>query len=234
MQIVCTLRVLSSSTFIVYRFEKIMSNSHHQTIAVNCNIEFRVWDLERFGILQRFFNALKRWSEQAHAGLLGDSDTNNTTSSQQDSTQYRRPLPTDSTQEMPNATAVNRTSANARQNAIDKPELWLLNFRPQDLKALGLPDHATSARTLREWNGITKRARKKQIKDDETLRNLADFSDMLKGFSAIEIVFVRCAVDEKDKAILEYHTALGNYESHVAVEELLLFFGFPHIINRSC
>jgi hypothetical protein len=32
-----------------------MSNSHHQTIAVNCNIEFRVWDLERFGILQRFF-----------------------------------------------------------------------------------------------------------------------------------------------------------------------------------
>lgn len=203
---------------------------HTQPIPMDYRITFRAWDMERLGILQRFFNALKRWSEQEYPTLSrmdrGEDDKRNPG----DITLSRRPQMGVKASDDTVATAVNRGQITTGSSAVDKPELWLLNFRPQDMTALGLPDHAQATHHLRDWRTMSRKERKAQIKGDEGLATLADFADMIGNFKGLEVVFVRCAIIEHDRAIMEYRTALPDYQSRSAIEELLLFFGFPHIL----
>ncbi|MGB1286028.1 MAG: hypothetical protein ACPG7F_05805, partial [Aggregatilineales bacterium] len=74
----------------------------------------------------------------------------------------------------------------------DKAEDWMLNFRPQDLELLGMPDHRTSISTLKAWRGLPRRERRNQIGDDAALQILADFSDMIKYFRDVDYDLVGC------------------------------------------
>jgi hypothetical protein len=118
-----------------------------------------------------------------------------------------------------------------------KPEEWLLALRPQDLKYLGMPSHRESIEAFRSWQGLSRRDKRKAIKADpngDQLQILDDFGNMLGYWQKVEFELVTCERDESDRASLIYSTYDFPFEGKVALEELLMFFGFLSIINDSC
>lgn len=193
----------------------------------NCTMEFRVYDTERFQMLQRFFGSLKEWTQSldaedtSSAPNMGDTAVNRSLMAR----------PTDDTQEALKITAEDDTRQ--RRN-FSKPEEWLLAFRPQDLDALGMPDHPEAIRALRDWHGMSRRERRKVTRGNPDLQILADFADMLRHWQDVQFELVACEMVERDTARIEYSTFDFPFKGKVALEELLLFFGFFSITRDSC
>jgi hypothetical protein len=174
----------------------------------NCVIEFRVTDEQRFQIFLRFFESLRT------------------------QTQSRSPM---------QANSIADTIANAatlKAKSYDSPEEWMLTFRPQDLAYLKLPPHRDAIQALKRWQGLTRKERRTDIKEngsgDPALQTLAEFVDMLKHFQHIEYELVRCEKTSSDSARIDYTAYSYRFRGKVALEEMLLFFGFFSIINDSC
>lgn len=193
----------------------------------NCTLEFRVYDPERFQLLQRFFGNLKEWTQNLN------TETNASQSPIGD-TAVSRPMaarPSDDTQE---ALKVSAEDDTRQRRNFSKPEEWLLALRPQDLDALGMPDHPEAIRALREWHGMSRRERRKITRGNRDLQTLADFADMLRHWQDVEFELITCEMVERDTARIEYSTFDFPFQGKVALEEFLLFFGFFSITRDSC
>lgn len=193
----------------------------------NCYVEFRVYDDQRFTILERFFKPLKDYTQKNTSEPASD-----------DATVERLSIPSnpsDATQEAMMLTNPTETVANRKQFA--KPEEWLLALRPQDIELLGMPQHAVSVVALREWQGLSRRERRKAIKAQdnvEQLRILADFNDMLRYWQDVEYQLIALERIDSDKGRVTYLADDFPFEGKVAIEELLMFFGFLSILKDSC
>lgn len=192
-------------------------------VTPNCYIEFRVVDKKRFEILLRFFEPLKKWTQNPSGDDdYGDADKTVATRLAKEDTQDRMTLAREETRQ--------------RRN-FAKPEEWLLAFRPQDLTYLGMPNHRDSIQVSREWNGLARRERRQFIKEHDQegqLQMLADFVDMMKHWQDIEYELVACEMHESDRAKITYSTFKYPFEGKVALEQMLLFFGFFSVISDSC
>lgn len=188
----------------------------------NCTIEFRVHDPQRYNLLERFFQALRDYTRNIEPQALKMQD---------------------------DVTAVGRNSLMTFEEAsgededthakrpFAKPEEWLLALRPQDLEALKMPSHREAIEAIREWQGLTRRERRKLIKTKENakvLRNLADFTDMLRYWQAVEYELISLEQTDPDKARIRYSAFDFPFEGKVALEELLMFFGFLSILKDTC
>lgn len=191
-------------------------------IKPSCTIEFRVHDPQRYSLLERFFQALR---------------------------DYTRNLDTNMPQLQGDATAMGRgmllASANDEvsleetiaKKQFSRPEEWLLTLRPQDLEQLNMPNHRESILAIRDWQGLSRRERRKLIKSQENskvLRNLADFTDMLRYWQDVEYELVALEQTDPDKARIRYVAFDFPFKGKVALEELLMFFGFLSILKDSC
>lgn len=116
----------------------------------------------------------------------------------------------------------------------EKPEDWMLIFRPQDLQLLGMPGHLEAVAALRAWEGITRSERRTIIKKDEALQQLADFADMVKRLTNTRYQVISCEKIAPDVARLEFTTDEPIFTERDAVESLLLFFGFFNLIDEAC
>lgn len=190
----------------------------------NCYIEFRVYDEQRFELLQRFFEPLKNYTENDDSDAHSDGTTAN-----------RTPVShTDATQE--SVAFLSSEDTRARRH-FAKPEEWLLALRPQDLELLRMPQHRDAIEAFRSWQGLSRREKRKLIKADpnkEQLLVLSDFGNMLRYWQDVEFELVALERDESDRASITYSTFDFPFEGKVALEELLMFFGFLSIINDSC
>lgn len=189
----------------------------------NCSIAFRVFDDERFAVFQRFFQALKQWSQQQAKEPGSGADT----------TAQR--IPVSSTADTQEATII--TSDQATQSRMGKPEQWLLTLRPQDLDSLGLPLHTTAIQLLRTWSTISRRERRSEIKrnaEPSKAQALADFADMLSYWQDAEIALVECSREGRDLARIRYATLHYPFQGKSALEEMLMFFGFFNIVEDNC
>lgn len=138
------------------------------------------------------------------------------------------------TQEVLRFTAKDDTQA---RRHFAKPAEWLLALRPQDLDFLGMPAHRDSIEAIRGWQGLSRRERRKAIKEHENrrqLRGLADFLDMLKYWQDVEYELVSLKQTDPDKARISYATFDYPFKGKAALEELLMFFGFLSILKDSC
>lgn len=190
----------------------------------NCYIEFRVYDEQRFAILQRFFEPLKNYTESDDSDAHSDGTTANRTPASH----------TDATQE--SVTFLSSEDTRARRH-FAKPAEWLLALRPQDLELLGMPNHRDAIEAFRSWQGLSRREKRKAIRahpDKERLLVLSDFGNMLRYWQDVEFELVALERDESDLASIKYSTFDFPFEGKVALEELLMFFGFLSIINDSC
>ncbi|GAB5490806.1 MAG: hypothetical protein Phog2KO_10210 [Phototrophicaceae bacterium] len=191
-------------------------------IKPSCTIEFRVHDPERYSLLERFFQALREYTKSID-----------------------RPKP----EIQDDVTAVGRgtllASADDETNLeetiakkqFSRPEEWLLTLRPQDLEQLNMPNHRESILAIRDWQGLSRRERRKLIKAQENakvLRNLADFTDMLRYWQDVEYELVALEQTDPDKARIRYTAFDFPFKGKVALEELLMFFGFLSILKDSC
>lgn len=201
-----------------------MSDSWETTKA-NCFIEFRVLDKKRFEILKRFFDALQAALSSPNADDGDDSTLASRSTIIAD---------TQETRQVAEETRPRKSTGN-----FDKPEQWLLSFRPQDLEYLRMPPHADSIKMLREWSALSRRERRRHIKATKAdatgdLHILADFADMLKKWNSIEYDLITCEMHESDRARVTYSTYKFPFEGKAALEDMLIFFGFLSFINDSC
>jgi hypothetical protein len=190
----------------------------------NCYIEFRVYDEKRFQILQRFFEPLKDYTQNDNSDAHSDTTTANRT-------------PVSHADETQEHIAFSSTEATRARRHFAKPEEWLLALRPQDLELLKMPEHPNAIVAFRSWQGLSRREKRKLIKADpnkEQLQMLSDFGNMLRYWQDVEFELVALKRDESDRASIVYSTFDFPFEGKVALEELLMFFGFLSIINDSC
>lgn len=190
----------------------------------NCYIEFRVYDRDRFELMQRFFDVLRDWTRNlgGEPQRAGESVGSRRAALNADDTQESAQLntsPTDETRE--------------RRN-FSRPAEWLLALKPHDLEQLGMPPHPKAIRSLRNWQGLSRRERRKETRGNRDLQALADFADMIRHWQDVEYELIACEMTESDRARIEYSTFDFPYKGKVALEELLLFFGFFSIIHDSC
>jgi len=204
----------------------------------NCEIEFRVYDMERYKIFLRFFDALRKWTQSLQpASIHGSATTSNhaaqQTLSDDDTNPSRSPV---SSQEETVETLAVHQEETVNRKQFSRPEDWMLALRPQDLKFLDMPAHPEAIKALREWHGLSRRERRRLIKKQENktqLQILADFADMIRYWQDVEFQLISCELDG-DKASLEYSTFDFPFNGKAAIEELLMFFGFFSIINDTC
>jgi hypothetical protein len=190
----------------------------------NCYIQFRVYDERRFEILLRFFEPLKRYTQNDDEDTPGDVTTSS-----------RTPIShTDPTEE---SLAFSSIEATRSHRQFAKPAEWLLALRPQDLDYLGMPPHRESIAAFRAWQGLSRREMRKAIKatpNPAQLQILSDFGNMLNYWQNVEFELVDIQREESDRASIIYSTYDFPFEGKAALEELLMFFGFLSIINDSC
>lgn len=123
--------------------------------------------------------------------------------------------------------------ATHQARGYDKPEDWMLIFRPPDLQLLGMPGHLDSVAALRSWEGLTRSERRVIVKKDEMLQQLADFADMVKRLTNTRYQIIRCEKVASDIARLEFTTDEPIFTERDAVESMLLFFGFFNLIDEA-
>lgn len=189
----------------------------------NCAIEFRVHDPQRYSLLERFFQPLRDYTRNIEPQALKIQD---------DVTAVGRSTLMTFDE---NDTKTDEETHSKRPFA--KPEEWLLALRPQDLEALKMPTHREAIEAIREWQGLTRRERRKLIKTKDNakvLRNLADFTDMLRYWQAVEYELISIEQTDPDKARIRYSAFDYPFEGKVALEELLMFFGFLSILKDTC
>lgn len=188
-----------------------------------CTIEFRVHDPQRYSLLERFFQPLRDYTRNIEPQVPQAQD---------DITVVGRGQLMSAFSE---STATAEETQGKRQFA--KAEEWLLALRPQDLEELNMPAHREAIEAVREWQGLTRRERRKVIKtkDNSTLlRNLADFTDMLRYWQEVEYVLISLEQTDPDKARIHYSAFDYPFTGKAALEELLMFFGFLSILKDTC
>lgn len=193
-----------------------------EAVKPNCYIEFRIQDIKRFEILQRFFAPLKIYTQHIEAEPNADDVT----------MPGRGPSAFDDTEQSLLAT---KEETRARRQ-FAKPEEWLLALRPQDMNYLGMPMHKDAILMMRSWYGLTRKERREMIKTSENrdqLQMLADFQDMLNHWQDVEYELVELLQDA-DRAQITYSSFKFPFLGKEALEELLMFFGFLSILDDSC
>ncbi|MEM9953696.1 MAG: hypothetical protein AAF846_18955 [Chloroflexota bacterium] len=193
---------------------------------IQCYIEFRIQDPERFTLLERFFAPLRDYTKSITPQTPRDDTT----------AVGRETLLANSFQDTQVSRRINVDDTRSR-GQFAKPEEWLLALRPQDLDALKMPSHRDSIIALREWQGLSRRERRKAIKAHENkrqLRGLADFMDMLKYWQDVEFELLTLQQTDSDLGRISYQTFDYPFKGKVALEELLMFFGFLSILRDSC
>lgn len=195
------------------------------SVRANCFVEFRVMDKKRFEIMLRFFEPLRDYTHNSGSQSANIDDT---------TANRHMAMTADATQESRQVSAAMEETK--QRNNFVKPEEWLLAFRPQDLEYMNLPKHKEAILALREWQGLSRRERRKILKQtkEDSLQSLADFVDMMRYWQSVEYELVGCEMHESDRGRITYSTFKYPFEGKVAIEELLLFFGFFSIINDSC
>lgn len=188
----------------------------------HCYLEFRVYDKRRFEIFQRFFGALQAWTRSLNSASNNDETIAN-----------RIPVSNIAKTQEVSAVTANRNNT-LKKGDFDKPEQWLLSLRPQDMEYLQMPDHRASIVALQEWGDLSRRERRKKIKGHKDLQTLADFADMLRYWEEVEYELVKCEMIETDRGRIDFASDHYPFEGKVALEELLLFFGFFSIVSDSC
>lgn len=202
-----------------------------QDISANrptCYIEFRIHDPERYALLGRFFTPLRDYTQTLDPSAKPDHDD---VTAQGIGTLLGGIAETQETRQF---TAKEETKARSH---FAKPEEWLLALRPQDLDMLKMPAHRDAILAIREWQGLSRRERRKVIKAHENkrqLRGLADFMDMLKYWQDIEFELIELQQTDPDRARIRYRAFDYPFKGKVALEELLMFFGFLSILRDSC
>jgi hypothetical protein len=186
----------------------------------NCYIEFRVYDRERFELMQRFFDTLRDWTRDLGGEPQRAGESVGT-------------LAVDDTQESRQVNISAAEETHERRN-FSKPAEWLLAFTPDDLEALGMPPHREAIKALQSWQGLSRRERRKETRGNRELQTLADFTSMIRHWQDVEYELISCEMTESDRGRIEYSTFNFPYKGKVALEELLLFFGFFSIIHESC
>lgn len=198
-------------------------NEQWQTHKPNCYIEFRVNDQERFATFVHFFKTLRQWTQSLDRNY-GATDT---------TLAARTPVrPSDETQEI----TLTRQEKTLSRREFGRPAEWMLAFRPTDLESMGMPTHSEAVKVLDQWQGLTRRERRKHIKaqtNKRQLQILADFVDMIRYWQDVEYKLVSCEKD-LDLGRIEYSTFDFPFKGKVALEELLMFFGFFSIVHDSC
>lgn len=121
-----------------------------------------------------------------------------------------------------------------KARTYDKPEDWMLIFRPRDLELLNMPGHLEAVSALRAWENMTRSERRAAIKKDEALQQLADFADMVKRLTQTRYRLIGCEKTAPDVARLEFTTDEPVFTERDAVEAMLLFFGFFNVIDEAC
>jgi len=201
---------------------------NRQPTRPTCFIEFRVHDPDRYDLLERFFIPMRDYT-QTLAMINQPSAADDVTAAGRG-----RLLAFEETQESVRVGGQEETRA---RKQFAKPEEWLLALRPQDLEMLKMPSHRDAIITMRDWQGLSRRERRKAIKSAENkreLRGLADFIDMLKYWQDIEFELVALDRTDPDKARIRYLAFDYPYKGKPALEELLMFFGFLSILKESC
>lgn len=200
-----------------------------QSSRANCYIEFRIHDPERFMLLERFFQSLRDYTREIEAGEAKSDDV--TTSGHRPSMGISSFAETQETMRF-----TGKEDTQARRH-FAKPEEWLLALRPQDLDTLHMLPHREAIQAIRSWQGLSRRERRKAIKAHENrrqLRSVADFLDMLKYWQDVEYELVSLKQTDPDKARISYAAFTYPFKGKVALEELLMFFGFLSILKDSC
>lgn len=199
---------------------------NRQVAHTNCFIEFRVQDPERFVLLERFFDALRDYTKNLAPTPINEDATIAT----------RGGLLGTSTDGIEDGEKLSNADTQTRPQFI-KPEEWLLALRPQDLDALRMPSHREAILAIRDWQGLSRRERRNAIKAQDNkrqLRGLADFMDMLKYWQDVEFELVALEQTDSDLARIRYQAFDYPFKGKVALEELLMFFGFLSILRDSC
>lgn len=194
----------------------------------NCFVEFRVYDQERYDVLARFFKPLKTYTQLHQADIVAQQELDVYSS-------LPSANPSDVTQETFVAFHLDETQMHYTEFA--RPEQWLLSFRPQDLDLLGMPSHTDAIKAIKSWQGLSRRERRKAIKAQENtkqLRTVADFVDMLRYWQDIEYHLISLEQTDSDMGRITYSTYDFPFKGKVAIEELLIFFGFLSILKDSC
>lgn len=199
-----------------------------------CAIDFRIYDDGRYAQLIRFFEILRRAmssiqkTEDIVTGIPSPLPPANAPQA--------GPAPSSAEAEE-DATQESRMvvpAAGLTRAVFLKPEQWLLYFTPQDLQALHMPEHVKALSAVRNWQDLNRKTRRNAIGDDQGLQTLADFVDMLAHFYKTSLQLVGCERLAPDCARITYTSQVRNNSNEDAIENLLIFFGFLMILNRTC
>lgn len=189
----------------------------------SCFIEFRVYDEQRYQMMAHFFKPLRDHTKNLGQMYVGSGISAPTIATSLDDTQE--------------ALVVGTAEQTQARRQFGRPEEWLLALRPPDMQLLNMPDHRTCINTLRDWQGLSRRERRKLIRASENkneLRSLADFVDMLRYWQDVEFELLELEQTASDKAQISYIAFDFPFKGKAALEELLLFFGFLSVLNDSC
>ncbi|MGJ3240299.1 MAG: hypothetical protein ACFE0Q_16450 [Anaerolineae bacterium] len=200
----------------------------NQASRPTCYIEFRVHDPERYQLLERFFTPLRDYTQHIYQP---------TPPQPEDITAAGRGALLGGIEDTQDSQRIGIPDETRARRHFGKPEEWLLALRPADLDRLNLPSHRESIEVIRSWQGLSRRDRRKAIKAHEnskSIRGLADFIDMLKYWQDIEFELTEIEQTDPDKARIRYSAFQYPFKGKVALEELLMFFGFLSILKDNC
>jgi len=192
----------------------------------NCKIIFRARNNARFEMLQRFFIPLQTWTQKRKEALM-TIDTKSQTG-------LTTPVSIDSPATTQEISQITVREHDTETTPLGDTTTWLNHLGEKDLKELGMPSHSQSIEALSSWEGLSRRQRRKAIGQNDSLAMVGDFQDMLNYFQHIEYELVGLELLGTDRAQIEYNTFDFPFEGKEALEELLLFFGFPHILKDEC
>lgn len=177
---------------------------------IQCQIEFRITDAERYAVFERFFATLSAWTVQRTRGGVTAIDE----------TQQTR--------------AANPAITIGNGDSSEKTANWLLTLRPQDLALMGLPQHIESIETIGRWRKITRAERRTEILGNPQWQALAEFIDTLRRFEDVPCELVSCTRPAPDLARIAYQAPQITPQLKGILESLLLCFGFFSVLTDDC
>lgn len=174
----------------------------------NCYVEFKYDDPHRFKTFHRFFRTLRAWTRR-HSHLEFYHDEHET------------------------LRIVRRSGDDNSAMPLETTEDWLRVLTADDRDLLGLPTLPEARRYLALWDAILPEEAEAEARTDPQLRRLWEFDNMLAFFDFIAYELTACEIVGPNVARLEYAAFDFPYGGRMALEEVMLFFGFWRVIDQS-
>lgn len=174
----------------------------------NCYVEFKYDDPQRFKAFHRFFRAMRGWTRRSsHLAFYHD--------------------------EHDSLWVVRASGDDNSGQRLRHTEDWLRVLTAEDRDLLGLPPLPEARRYLALWDAILPDEAEFEAHTDPQLRRLWEFDNMLGFFDFVAYELTACEIVGPNTARLEYAAFDFPYGGKLALEEVMLFFGFWRVIAQS-